>query len=662
MARTVRLMRRWLSHTWKAWPILLLLWGSACQPVSPPSPAPEVLPSPTKTRTPESTLTAVLSPTLAPVALPSATPRPTATLPNLPKDIFDNFQDLALRCLARTAFGEVPSSGATVEEQVLSDSTIGYLSFTLSWDEGDLDLTLVQPDGSVVGPSLIETDPYNNEYTSKPGYKEYSIGAPQSGMWTARISGNTVPPSGSAYMLEAGVSDALIFSVNLDKEDYYPGDVIKLTASIEDSISDSPRGPEYIYGVVMRVVVEDPASKRYSFELFDDGAHGDGKANDGVYGNAFKDTSVAGIYKIFFQVSGLNNRAGEPFIRECFVAESVDPIPTPIPTGESQVCAGKIEASEPVVIRPEDAGGSDRCDTCRLAFSPKAVSTSAGILVVWQLGFNGELPEPNAFMRLLDDNANPIGDIQLLFERNWVGQLSTLVRKDGGAILYYSGRYSDADEVTSASLDPYGHLISEQRGISYPHLAIGHGRALKVATPITPDNPIQNHLAVHRFDLEGNELGEPVILPPLNYEVNGRIVTGDFNTPFIIPTADGWTILAASRASGRLVALLAPDGSLISGPVIMDTDMEFPNGFDDVIPFGRGAAILGGMFSGGNVVLFISEDGTLNQVWHPEKDEPIASGDLFEYQGRLYLVYTGGPTSRKPMTNQVLIRELKCVP
>ncbi len=76
MARTVRMICRWFSHTWKVVPIFFLLWGSACQPVSPPLPAPEVLPSPTKTLTPESTPAA--SPTSpSPIATTTITTTPS---------------------------------------------------------------------------------------------------------------------------------------------------------------------------------------------------------------------------------------------------------------------------------------------------------------------------------------------------------------------------------------------------------------------------------------------------------------------------------------------------------------------------------------------------------------------------------------------------------
>ena len=185
--------------------------------------------------------------------------------------------------------------------------------------------------------------------------------------------------------------------------------------------------------------------------------------------------------------------------------------------------------------------------------------------------------------------------------------------------------------------------------------AIGHGRVLIAVT--TRPGP----LAVHRFDLEGNELGEPVIIDPTTYEANGKIVTGYFRSPYVVPTVDGWLVIAASTSPGIFVVHLAPDGSPASSPVIVGTDYFFGNGIEDVIPYRGGAVILGETLNT-YVVLFISKDGIVDQQWYPKEGEQPVAGSFFEHQGRLYLVYTTGDSGLPNHTNQVLLRELQCVP
>jgi hypothetical protein len=73
----------------------------------------------------------------------------------------------------------------------------------------------------------------------------------------------------------------------------------------------------------MKVIVEDPAKKQYSFELYDDGLHGDGKSDDGVYANIFSNTLPIGKYNFYLQISGKNNRDKQPFAREYFFSTIV---------------------------------------------------------------------------------------------------------------------------------------------------------------------------------------------------------------------------------------------------------------------------------------------------------------------------------------------------
>ena len=72
------------------------------------------------------------------------------------------------------------SSGNTVEETVLVNSTVGSATFSLAWPGSDLDLTLVQPDGRVVTPAVAEADP-NIEFVSGATCEYYKIFAPQKG-------------------------------------------------------------------------------------------------------------------------------------------------------------------------------------------------------------------------------------------------------------------------------------------------------------------------------------------------------------------------------------------------------------------------------------------------------------------------------------------------
>jgi len=214
----------------------------------------------------------------------------------------------------KTASGTV-SPGGIAEQTVLVDSTIGSATFSLFWRGSDLDLTLVQPDGTIIDPSVAESDP-KVSFTSGNTYEFYEIDNPQAGKWTMRIYGKSTPAAGEEYTISASARDAMILSVKSNKLQYFAGDPIRLMASIEDNFSDSPLRPEYILGLEMKVIVEDPDSNHHAFDLYDDGLHGDGAANDGVYANTFADTFLIGNYNFKIEVSGVYNRDGQPFTRE----------------------------------------------------------------------------------------------------------------------------------------------------------------------------------------------------------------------------------------------------------------------------------------------------------------------------------------------------------
>jgi hypothetical protein len=80
---------------------------------------------------------------------------------------------------------------------------------------------------------------------------------------------------------------------------------------------------EFISRASMQVTAQDPDRNQYSFELYDDGLHEDGKAEDGVYASIFSNTLLAGKYNFYIQTSGINNNDGLPFTREYFLSTVV---------------------------------------------------------------------------------------------------------------------------------------------------------------------------------------------------------------------------------------------------------------------------------------------------------------------------------------------------
>lgn len=175
------------------------------------------------------------------------------------------------------------------------------------------------------------------------------------------IEGVDTPWGGENYTARVTGKSNLTLSTYFDKDRYETGQPITILASLSDAL-------EPITGASIEVVVQAPSqslsawktingdtipteplresvstlkslykeslnirlpsqqsSSSPVFYLYDDGAHGDGQANDGVYGNLYTSTSNSGSYIFNFEASGTTN-TGDSFTRitqrSLFVAQA----------------------------------------------------------------------------------------------------------------------------------------------------------------------------------------------------------------------------------------------------------------------------------------------------------------------------------------------------
>lgn len=235
-----------------------------------------------------------------------------------------------------TARGTI-QQGATGVQTALVDSSVAKAKFMVSWSGSDLDLTLERPDGSIIDPATAATDP-TIDYITTPSYEFYTISSPMPGEWKLNILGKDVTGSESYVASAVGIT-TLTVDMYFDRGQYSIGEPIKINASLS--------GPTYpITGATVIANIQLPSgttlraqtlagkdllteeektelanlrklqnlSLQDQITLFDDGLHGDGMANEGVYSNFYLNTSTAGSYEFLVKASG--SVGGEPFTRE----------------------------------------------------------------------------------------------------------------------------------------------------------------------------------------------------------------------------------------------------------------------------------------------------------------------------------------------------------
>lgn len=214
-------------------------------------------------------------------------------------------------------------TGEVKTNQAVIDSSVSKIEFSLSWDDGDLAFTLIDPHGETIDPDVALTN-LNIFYEESDGFKQYTIRQPDSGQWTTVVEGTTVNPDGEDYTTIIRGRTALRMNGYLDRPEYRRDEPILIGMTIFNN-------DQYIRGMDVRAqvnlveqsrgsgqfttisgeLVEIPLNPRIGsrnrggFKLYDDGKHGDGAPNDGVYANYWTETEDPGSYTFTVNANGL---------------------------------------------------------------------------------------------------------------------------------------------------------------------------------------------------------------------------------------------------------------------------------------------------------------------------------------------------------------------
>ncbi len=134
----------------------------------------------------------------------------------------------------------------------------------------------------------------------------WRVNNPATGNWVVDVdpfSGSEFPPSD--YMVEASVKSDLEMSVflGLDHDERIAGQKLPILATLAHNAP--------VTGASVRAFITRPdGSSAATVILRDDGDHGDGAANDGIYGAWFNDTYHSGSFKVVITATGSTPSTG----------------------------------------------------------------------------------------------------------------------------------------------------------------------------------------------------------------------------------------------------------------------------------------------------------------------------------------------------------------
>jgi len=184
------------------------------------------------------------------------------------------------------------NTGDIITHDVTIDSSIDTATFTLSWDQGECDLSLIRPNGNYV--DITDSDVLS--HVKEATYETFTIDNPSIGVWIMEISRVSTRDALSYYAIVTAKTNVTLTCFN-DKETYSKNEPIKLVSTLT-------KGGIPITEATINVEIRKPGGTIEQISLVDDGSHGDIKANDGVYSNSYANTDVSGSYTFTIKASG----------------------------------------------------------------------------------------------------------------------------------------------------------------------------------------------------------------------------------------------------------------------------------------------------------------------------------------------------------------------
>jgi pimeloyl-ACP methyl ester carboxylesterase len=167
------------------------------------------------------------------------------------------------------------------------------------------DVSLQTPSAALLNASNADglTTLYSSSQSSLGSAQSVVVRNPAAGQWSAYFSvptdggGTHVPAPGSTWTVKVTERSLLALKVSLGTDKYLTGETVGVQAALDI------RGTAVNDAVVTADVIPQSGSPVAALTLLDDGQHGDGAPDDGIYGGSFT-AGDPGIYTVSVTAAG----------------------------------------------------------------------------------------------------------------------------------------------------------------------------------------------------------------------------------------------------------------------------------------------------------------------------------------------------------------------
>ncbi len=210
------------------------------------------------------------------------------------------------------------SPGETQSHSIPIDKA-SKASICCFWKTGNLNFTLIDPQGNRVDPTSTVNDGFimyeadsllmDSRMACYILLLEYLTGT-----WAVEVIADDIPDDELGYSINIFFDDPdLIIDIATDKYDYKVSESVILTTILKQNES-----PVFNANVTAKIALPDSSIETIS--LFDNGTHGDETTDDGSYTTTFTRTSQTGLYNMLITA---NESTLTPFSRETYISFNV---------------------------------------------------------------------------------------------------------------------------------------------------------------------------------------------------------------------------------------------------------------------------------------------------------------------------------------------------